>query len=237
MATQIKPTWLYIKQHNVTGLKYFGKTINDPIVYKGSGKRWVNHIKKHGNDVTTIWCQLFKDKETMVLYATSFSKEHNITESTEWANLMIEDGLQGGFTGPISVETKIKRSIAQKKRVRMPVSNDTKIKISNSKKGQEPWNKGKTGIYSAEAIAHLSAINTGKKQSAETIIKKTASQTGTTRSNEAKQNMSNAQVGRIISVAARKKLSLCNTGKTMSAETKAKISATAKLKREERKTK
>jgi NUMOD3 motif len=106
-----------------------------------------------------------------------------------------------------------------------------------SRIGISPWNKGKTGIYSAEAIAHLSAINTGKKQSAETIIKKTASQTGATRSNEAKQNMSNAQVGRIISVTARKKLSLCNTGKTMSAETKAKISATAKLKREERKTK
>lgn len=32
------PPWLYIKQHNQTGLKYFGKTIRkDPKKYKGSG--------------------------------------------------------------------------------------------------------------------------------------------------------------------------------------------------------
>jgi hypothetical protein len=30
-----KPTWLYIKQHTVTGLKYFGKTTRNPEKYKG----------------------------------------------------------------------------------------------------------------------------------------------------------------------------------------------------------
>ena len=35
------PTWLYIKQHNITKLKYFGKTVRkDPIKYKGSGTYW-----------------------------------------------------------------------------------------------------------------------------------------------------------------------------------------------------
>jgi hypothetical protein len=24
-----KPTWLYIKRHTITGLKYFGKTVQD----------------------------------------------------------------------------------------------------------------------------------------------------------------------------------------------------------------
>jgi len=54
-----KPTYLYIKKHNVTGLKYFGKTVRDPLKYKGSGQYWLTHLKQHGNDVTTEWCKLF----------------------------------------------------------------------------------------------------------------------------------------------------------------------------------
>jgi len=35
----MKPTYLYIKEHSKTGLKYFGKTTkSDPTVYDGSGK-------------------------------------------------------------------------------------------------------------------------------------------------------------------------------------------------------
>lgn len=65
-----KPTWLYIKQHNVTKLKYFGKTTNgDPYKYKGSGIYWTRHLNKHGNDVTTIWCQLFNSKIELVEFA------------------------------------------------------------------------------------------------------------------------------------------------------------------------
>ena len=46
--------YLYVKTHNITGLKYLGKTINpDPHSYKGSGTIWLRHIKKHGYDVTT----------------------------------------------------------------------------------------------------------------------------------------------------------------------------------------
>jgi hypothetical protein len=42
-----KPTFLYIKTHSVTGLKYFGKTTKDPFRYKGSGVYWVRHLKVH----------------------------------------------------------------------------------------------------------------------------------------------------------------------------------------------
>lgn len=92
-----KPTYLYIKQHNQTGLKYFGKTVSkDPIKYKGSGKHWTRHIEKYGNDVTTVWYQLFNDKQQLTEYALKFSKENNIVSSNEWANLKDEDGLWGG---------------------------------------------------------------------------------------------------------------------------------------------
>jgi len=38
---------LYVKQHSITKLKYFGKTIQDPIKYSGSGVHWKKHLKKH----------------------------------------------------------------------------------------------------------------------------------------------------------------------------------------------
>lgn len=91
-----QPTWLYIKQHNQTGLKYFGKTIQDPYKYPGSGLRWTRHIRKHGDDVSTIWCKLFSDKDELIKFAIKFSEENNIVESKEWANLKIENGTTGG---------------------------------------------------------------------------------------------------------------------------------------------
>ena len=36
---------LYVKQHNVTGLKYLGQTKRNPDTYKGSGKYWKLHVR------------------------------------------------------------------------------------------------------------------------------------------------------------------------------------------------
>jgi len=92
-----QPTYLYIKQHSVTGLKYFGKTIqDDPIKYLGSGPYWKSHINKHGKDyVETLWTKLFNDVDELVYFALMFSKENAIVESANWANKIIEDGLNG----------------------------------------------------------------------------------------------------------------------------------------------
>lgn len=95
----MKPTYLYIKQHSLTGLKYFGKTTkHHPDNYLGSGKYWKRHIKTHGEiHVKTIWFKLFENKDELIDYALTFSKENNIVESDEWANLKTENGLDGGF--------------------------------------------------------------------------------------------------------------------------------------------
>jgi hypothetical protein len=110
-----KPTWLMIKQHNKTGLKYFCKTINkDPIKYKGSGTVWKRHLKVHGRDVTTVWCQLFTDKEEIQSYATKFSIDNDIVNKQDingtkiWANIIVENGLDGGGNAGM------KMAIAQK---------------------------------------------------------------------------------------------------------------------------
>jgi len=106
---KFKPTYLYIKQHSVTGLMYFGKTIKDPIKYLGSGKYWRNHIKKHGtNYVVTLWHELFTNKDELISFALKFSKEMNISNSTSWANLIDENGTYGMTEGfKHTSETKV----------------------------------------------------------------------------------------------------------------------------------
>jgi len=98
--TDFKPTYLYIKQHSITGKLYFGKTegrFKSVESYHGSGKRWLRHIKKHGlKYVTTLWYCLFLDKESIEEFALNFSKQENIVESEQWLNLKPENGLDGG---------------------------------------------------------------------------------------------------------------------------------------------
>jgi len=88
---------LYIKTHNITGLKYFGKTKSkDPHKYKGSGVYWTNHINKHGYNVTTEILGQFTDIVECKKVAILFSKNNNIVESKGWANLK-EESLDGGW--------------------------------------------------------------------------------------------------------------------------------------------
>ena len=98
---QFKPTYLYIKQHSVTGKCYFGKTTGSESYlleqYQGSGEYWKDHIKKHGVEhVTTVWYCLFTEKEECNKFALMCSEQWDIVNSDQWANLITEDGLAGG---------------------------------------------------------------------------------------------------------------------------------------------
>jgi len=101
MTIYIKPTVLYIKQHSVTGMKYFGKTTKDPYKYNGSGKHWRRHIKKHGKEyiITTRLFGPFTDKDALIEFALAFSRDNNIVESELWANQKPENGLDGWVPG------------------------------------------------------------------------------------------------------------------------------------------
>lgn len=128
----IKPTYLYIKQHAITGLKYFGKTTkSDPYKYLGSGKYWLRHIKKYGrNHVKTIWIsEPFMDKDTLIEFATFISKELNIVESSQWANLQEENGIDGVISGSIPWN-KDKTGLYQ-------ITDETKLKMSIAKLGKQ----------------------------------------------------------------------------------------------------
>lgn len=110
-------TYLYIKQHNQTGLRYFGKTTRDPYRYIGSGLHWRRHIKKHGKDIATIWTMQFDDEADCEDFAVLFSELFDIVASAAWANMKIENGRDGWPAGvpnprsvPQSVETRAKKS-------------------------------------------------------------------------------------------------------------------------------
>jgi hypothetical protein len=139
--TPIAPTYLYIKQHSVTGLKYFGKTSKeDPIKYLGSGVRWNQHIKKHGAQfVKTIWLSDLYYDTSISEHALHFSAENKIdTSPNVWANLIPENGMDGAILGiPRSEETKTKISAANKGKKKCPFSDEHKAKISATQTGKK----------------------------------------------------------------------------------------------------
>ena len=90
---------LYVKTHNKTGLNYLGKTTKDPFKYKGSGKWWKRHIEKHGNDVTTIVVSQFECEDECNKFALALSRDLNVVDSENWANLIVENGKDGAPVG------------------------------------------------------------------------------------------------------------------------------------------
>ena len=90
---------LYLKTSPL-GLKYLGKTTKDPFKYKGSGKLWLRHLKKHNILSSEIKTEiLFEsyDLEEFKINSKEISVKLNIVESKEFANLKIEEG-DGGDT-------------------------------------------------------------------------------------------------------------------------------------------
>jgi len=161
--TSFKPTYLYIKTHQTTGLKYFGKTTNDPYRYYGSGVYWLRHLKEHGYKIDTKVLGLFDNYKECKEFAINFSIKENIVESNEWANLRIENGLDGGDTGRTNYG---------------PLSAESKLKISKKNKGKIPYNKGTKGLCpgnksprSAETKQKLRESLLGRKRSQESINK------------------------------------------------------------------
>ena len=166
--------YLMIKTHNVTGLKYLCKCTNrDPYKYKGSGTYWKRHLKQHGYDISTEVVyeseDIIKFNEISLEYSTTF----NVKDSKEWANLMLETGLDGGTThnNPhwlvgFKHSEESRKKIGESARIRATgrnLSDETKEKISNTLKGQDVfWLKGVE--KTAEHKQKLSDSSKGKSK-------------------------------------------------------------------------
>ena len=136
--------YLYIKRHAVTGLKYFGKTKNDPYEYDGSGLYWVKHIQKYGREhIITDQVWEFNNQDECMKFALHFSKNNNIVESKEWANMRLENGKDGGGNNPGALNSfyghthseTFKRAASERMSNRI-VSDKTRKKMSEYQKNK-----------------------------------------------------------------------------------------------------
>src|ERR1017187_552327 len=112
--------YLYVKTHNLTGLKYLGKTTYDPDIYKGSGLHWKRHIKKHGYDVSTEIIGMYNSKSVLKEMGLYYSKLWDIVEDKGWANLIEETGDDGG-SWKCSEKTRLLMSKRMKLRQMSPL--------------------------------------------------------------------------------------------------------------------
>lgn len=108
--------YLYVKQHSITGMKYFGMTQKqNPFKYYGSGTYWKEHIKKHGKQyVKTLEVWGFDSRDQCSYFSFKFSKDNNIVESKEWANLIPESGNKGALGRKATKEQRIHLSEIRK---------------------------------------------------------------------------------------------------------------------------
>ena len=204
-------TTLLLKTHNVTGLKYFCQTAKEGRKrdrYRGSGKIWTRHIRKHGggNEFVTTHivaeydCYNLFFEEEISTFALKYSSDHNIVDDPGYANLEPENGLDGGVPGQKrSDETKAKIGAKNTGRKLGPQSDEHKAKREATKANKTPEQKDETK-------AKQSAGNKGRKHSAEHIANNSAAKKGNT----------NAKG---------------NKGKKRTPETKAKMSASKKGKK------
>lgn len=226
----IKPTYLYIKQHSVTGLKYFGKTVKpNPTKYLGSGTYWKQHIKKHGKEyVETTWVsEPYIDKELLTTAALKFSIENDIVNSNQWANLMLENGLDGGNCNMSeesraklseanrnrSAETRAKLSEAMRNR---KVSDETRAKLSAVARNRAPMSEAVRAKISAANLNHPVSDETRAKISASSKHRKPISE-------ETRAKMSEARRNRKTSDETRAKMSVAMRNRKFSDETRAKM--------------
>lgn len=90
--------YLYVKTHRKTGLKYLGKTEQDPFKYNGSGKYWNDHLRIHGNEVDTEILRECQSNDEIREWGLYYSKLWNIVDvrneqgKKTWANMKPEEG-------------------------------------------------------------------------------------------------------------------------------------------------
>lgn len=179
-----KPTRLYIKQCPHCGLKYFGKSTQDNIEhYQGSGIRWRQHLEKHGVEPVHLWNSDWYYDKSISRFALKFSRINQIVKSTKWANLVEENGINGGNVLLSKTDNEIKE--ITNKRTETNLKKYGVCNINQLPERKEYYKKLFTGReISKEAKLKMSKAKKGKG------IGKDNNNYGNYWTNEQKQNLS-----------------------------------------------
>jgi len=166
MAKPFVPSRLYIKRIN--DLWYFGKSSKGNVdSYPGSGKIWRDKMKKYGKDaIVTEWVSdWYYDEAEIREVALAFSIENDIIDSPKWANLKLENGMDGG-PFPHTIESKRKISQSGLGQTRSAL---TRQRIAASKFGKNhplfagyyvtPWGKFESSFEALRAIPASGEFN------------------------------------------------------------------------------
>lgn len=157
--------YLYLKTHNKTGLKYLGKTIQDPFKYKGSGTYWRNHCNIHGYDVSTQILGEYETIEALKKDSIRISEELNIVDDPSYANLKIEEG-NGGDTSKFIDYSKLNRGkgLTYEQRYGTDKAKELIQKRKEKLGKNSSFRKGKTlvELYGKERAAEITLRNSLK---------------------------------------------------------------------------
>jgi hypothetical protein len=216
----MKKTFLYIKETPL-GLKYLGKTTQDPYTYKGSGIYWCNHLKKNNftiNDIKTTILFETTDHNELKEKGLYYSELYDIVNNEKWANLKPEIGDGGSGEMKSDVKKKIKNTMKGKKliwseetikkrneklkgRKMPPCSEETKIKIGLANK---LW---KHKPLTEETKKKISESNKGRIVTNETKTKISIKRKGKKHSEETKKRLSEINKDKIVSETTKIKMS------------------------------
>lgn len=114
----------------------------------------------------------------------------------------ISQSLLGKKRKPISEEHKRKLSIANTGKT-FKHTEESKLKMSITRKGRTPWNKGKTGIYTEEQLKKMSISQRNRKPASEETRRKIS---------EAGKGRPSGMLGKHCSPEHRRKISEANRG-------------------------
>jgi len=176
--------YLYVKTHQVTGLKYLGKTVSsDPHKYPGSGKYWRAHLEKHGYNYSTEI--LFESTVATAIKEKGiyYSRLWDIVKSDEWANLKDEQGDGGYCAAAFTPEANAKRSSTLTGRT---ITEEHRKKLSEALRGHKDFRSKETKERAAQKA---SAKLKGRKKPDGFGDAVSDRKRGTTMSDSAKANM------------------------------------------------
>jgi hypothetical protein len=225
-----QPTALLVMRHQVTGLRYFCKTAQLASIgwYRGSGKHWKRHLKKHGVHIDVGVLGIYYEKDRCVAAAQKFSTENNIKANPEWANLIDENGLDGApcgeahpMFGKPHPQTGVKRPWAGKHGADNPMWG--KVWSEERRAQAVLYRTGRSinrPLGSKSGMKGKAYPESGKLKLSLALTGRVSPNWGRAASEETKAKMSASQKARADSFDVHP-----SVGKTASAETKAKMSA------------